>query len=312
MEIHRKELKRQARQAMALPRPPFWAVILAYLALTLGVNYLLALVPLPGGDAPGFHSTLFFLTIFYLLYKLVVEFGLKLWALWTWRRLNPGLGALLQGFSVAGRVILLELLLFARMFLWVFALSILAGFLLYFLPTLPLLVGWLLLLWIILLRYALAPYLLADRPDDGPGAAIGRSTQLMRGWCWQLAKLELSFLGWVILAYLLTVGVQALFLWQAGGFEMLFSLAPGQIADLPANYLFWSNGLQLMPLSQGEIDLFTLYYTTCGGFWCSLCCDLIQIPLLLWLLPYQQVARAGFYQARLQLQQDSAPPLPPL
>ena len=251
MEIHRKELKRQARQAMALPRPPFWAVILAYLALTLGVNYLLALVPLPGGDAPGFHSTLFFLTIFYLLYKLVVEFGLKLWALW-------------------------------------------------------------LLLWIILLRYALAPYLLADRPDDGPGAAIGRSTQLMRGWCWQLAKLELSFLGWVILAYLLTVGVQALFLWQAGGFEMLFSLVPGQIADLPANYLFWSNGLQLMPLSQAEIDLFTLYYTTCGGFWCSLCCDLIQIPLLLWLLPYQQVARAGFYQARLQLQQDSAPPLPPL
>ena len=35
---------------------------------------------------------------------------------------------------------------------------------------------------------------------------------------------------------------------------MLFSLAPGQIADLPANYLFWSNGLQLMPLSQAEID----------------------------------------------------------
>ena len=33
-------------------------------------------------------------------------------------------------------------------------------------------------------------------PDDGPAAPIFRSAALMRGWKWDLFKLELSFLGW--------------------------------------------------------------------------------------------------------------------
>lgn len=50
MEIDRKELKRRARADMGAAKPPFWAVLLAYLLLTTGVSDLLYLVPLPGGD----------------------------------------------------------------------------------------------------------------------------------------------------------------------------------------------------------------------------------------------------------------------
>ena len=47
MELDRRELKHQAREAMSLPRPPFWIVTLLYLLMTLGVNYLLSALPFP-------------------------------------------------------------------------------------------------------------------------------------------------------------------------------------------------------------------------------------------------------------------------
>ena len=41
----------------------------------------------------------------------------------------------------------------------------------------------------------MAPYLLLDRPELGPGAAVRDSVVLMKGWKWELFKLDLSFLG---------------------------------------------------------------------------------------------------------------------
>ena len=49
MEIDRKELKRQARERMALTDPKFWMVALTFLAMTTGVSWLISLIPLPGG-----------------------------------------------------------------------------------------------------------------------------------------------------------------------------------------------------------------------------------------------------------------------
>ena len=57
----------------------------------------------------------------------------------------------------------------------------------------------------IMLRYAMAPYLLADYPDDGAGAAVRRSVEMMRGRKWELFKLYVSFLGWELLGVLLTL-----------------------------------------------------------------------------------------------------------
>ena len=102
MEIDRKELKRRARADMGAAKPPFWAVLLAYLLLTTGVSDLLYLVPLPGGD--GIPTTSIFLSVLITLYLWVMSFGLDLWSLWTTRHLDPGMNALFQGFSGAGHL----------------------------------------------------------------------------------------------------------------------------------------------------------------------------------------------------------------
>lgn len=49
MEIDRRELKRQAREAIRGSRPSFWVVTLVYLLMTTGVSTLAGLlVPAPG------------------------------------------------------------------------------------------------------------------------------------------------------------------------------------------------------------------------------------------------------------------------
>ena len=226
MEIDRRELKHRAREAMGAASPPFWLVTLVYVLMTTGVNLVVHLVTTMTTDpASGFSQTGFFLSLLTVMYRLVVAFGFQLWCLWTVRRLSPGLGSLIQGFSVWGRVLWMEILIYLRVFLTCFVLLFAVLFLaaalfpnlLYQLYS-PLLLANLLtvpvslLIWVLMLRYSLAPYLLADHPDDGASAAVRRSTELMRGWTWELFKLEFSFLGWMAVNFVLSFLVQLYFL----------------------------------------------------------------------------------------------------
>ena len=303
MEIDRKELKRQARERMALTDPKFWLVALAYLAMTTGVSWLFSLIPTPGAGTspvPYIDTVQIFLQLLLILYQTVVQFGLCLWALWTWRQLDPGIGSLMQGFSVAGRVLLMELGIFLRILGWYFlaamALSV---------PFTMVVVGvgdygmrWtfvclfalclFIALYAISLRYALAPYLLADRPDDGASAHIFRSVELMRGWKWELFKLEFSFLGWELINLVLSSAVVLLLFHQAG-----LLTAEAQMAGT------WLD------------QVIDLYYSMPV----TVLKTLVTVPLSLWLLPYRSVAQAGFYDARLlAASQDThqLPEMPPL
>ncbi len=74
-------------------------------------------------------------------------------------------------------------------------------------------------LWTILLlipgivasySYAMAPFILAKNPEMGGNAAIKASKELMRGHRWELFCLDLSFIGWNLLA-LVTFGISSLF-----------------------------------------------------------------------------------------------------
>lgn len=60
-------------------------------------------------------------------------------------------------------------------------------------------------------RYRMAPYLLVDNPDIGIGEAIRQSKEMMRGHKGELFVLDLSFIGWIILASL-TFGIGVLWL----------------------------------------------------------------------------------------------------
>lgn len=316
MEIDRKELKARAREAMALPRPKFWVVALVYFLMTTGVSNLLSLLTFSEDSVAGFNTLAFFAAVFLGLYSVVVGFGHNLWSLWTVRRLDPGLGSLIQGFSVAGRVILMEILIGIKSFLWCIPLTF--GFLCLVLmmpaayaPAFLLLY---LTVWAIMLRYALAPYLLADRPDDGAGAAVRRSVELMRGWTWELLKLELSFMGWVLLSFALSAAATALVLWQNGFFQLLSAFPAGQLPELVSGYQLWQNGLELegITIVQQQVELYSLYASVSNSLWTVLLSDLFILPLFLWLTPYRSVARAGFYEARLQAEQERIPPMPPL
>ena len=58
--------------------------------------------------------------------------------------------------------------------------------------------------------YRLVPYILADDPSVTPKAAISISRDLMRGQKWRAFVLDLSFIGWDLLA-LLTLGILGIF-----------------------------------------------------------------------------------------------------
>ena len=296
MEIDRRELKRQAREAMKLPVPRFWLVTLIYLLATTGVSMAAEYIPM--GDAQsGLGFTSLFLSILISLYTMVVRFGFQLWSLWTHRRLDPGLGSLMQGFSVSGRVILMEIQIFLCTMGWSLVLSIAAGvpmgLMLLFAGDLPFLFIILMLFWagvviiastLIRLRYCMAPFFLADCPEDGSTAAVRRSVDMTKGWKWELFKLEVSFWGWDILNFLLSLLVLVPFL--AAHVSLLFSLDLNTV-----------NGT-LQTIQQVIYDPLPYILST-----------LVAVPLSLWLEPYRCVSRAGFYDARLQIQQESAPEL---
>ena len=288
MEIDRGELKFQARERMALTDPKFWVVALAYLVISL--------IPLPAGDASIIGS---FFQLLLQLYTTVVGFGLCLWSLWTYRQLDPGLNSLMQGFSVAGRVVLMELGIFVRVLGWYFlivmamtipfAAMILSQtyYLIGFAGTLLLATVLVVSLIALALRYAMAPYLLADRPDDGPTAPIYRSAALMRGWKMELFKLEFSFIGYDLINFLLSSLVLLALVGQAGLLNDVNILDP----------LWWTQVLSVI-YSAPAVILSTL----------------ATVPINLRLIPYRSVARAGFYDARMMAASNgiNRPEMPPL
>ena len=288
MELNRRELKAQARERMRETSPPFWLLTLVYLLLTTGVS---TLADLTGAAQftfpPSSGDTLpLFLYLLILLYTTVMSFGYQIWSLRVCRRQEAGYSALIDGFSMAGRVLLMELYIFGCMLCWALAFGTVGGLALF------LLMDWLPPVLLVLLfygavfgitlwisyRYALAPFLLMDRPEAGPFAAVRESVAMMRGWKWEYFKLDFSFFGWYLLNFLLSLGVELAFILPAV-LELL------QATEVDPALLI--NGLEL-------------------PWTAALLSTLIQVPLSLWLNPYLAITRAGFYQVRVQ--QAAAPP----
>lgn len=316
MEIDRKELKTRAKASMALTRPKFWVVSLTYLLLAVGVPFVINYLPVTGVGAA------LFLTLFSIMFRFVVDFGLDLWSLWTCRRLDPGLDSLIQGFSVVGRVLMMNLGIYARVFCWTLvailavAMVIPVALLTESLSvavtvSLVVMVAVYVAVWVISMRYSLAPYLLADRPDDGSTAAIRRSVELMRGWKFELFKLEFSFLGWYILQEILSGLMLAFLLWQSGFFTAVLAFSGADLTALISGWISLTQGVSpdVMGLAPAVVEALDLFTGTVGSTAADLLTQLITLPVLLFFTPYLSVTRAEFYNARLLLQKDNAPEL---
>ena len=291
MELDRKALKARVRERMREAQPPFWLVTVAFLLMTTGVSTAgklsgAAYIALP----PGPEDTIpMFLALLIGLLTVVFQFGYQNWALDLYRGREPGYGALLDGFSIAGRLVLMEVYIAVYTTLW--ALAVMLPACLVIIALLPTMAAFLLLSLalplaaqvvtaVVSYRYAMAPYRLMDHPELGPFSAIRGSVAMMRGWKWQLFRLDLTFLGWFVLNLVLSTGVQLPFLWAA--------LQP----------------ILQTGVSSGDVLLSTQLELSWAAVLLSV---LIQIPVTLWLTPCRTISYAGFYQA---LTDRPAPPPP--
>ena len=234
MKPDRKQLKREARDAMRQARPaPFWVtLVLVGIMLVLGVltrsldgtldavrtmyaaareGVLVYVEPVPTG---GFVGGL--LSMALQVMTMVMGVGFTLYALRVWRRERAGCGDLFDGFGVFLRAIWIHLLLTLLMMMWslvymlpVTSLIVTTG------QTWPLLAGLPLLAPGVVASYAyrLAVYLMLDNPGASCWHCIRLSRQIMRGHKWQAFVLDLSFLGWLLLCVALPVVGLILLVW---------------------------------------------------------------------------------------------------
>ena len=121
------------------------------------------------------------------LFRGVVAAGLSIFALNTLRRKEASLWNLLDGFGRFFPLLILLILMRFLLSFW-FYLLVIPGILAYY-------------------RYRLAVYLLIDHPELNAFQCLLLSGQVMRGKKWELFLLDLSFLGWALLAMLpLSIG----------------------------------------------------------------------------------------------------------
>ncbi len=201
----RGEMKQRARYLLATTRPHPCLVTLALLAFGWIVNYLAQkiggqpiLVDLNAVEALDFRNmvridlanTEFVPTAILIAFQLVIiilSFGYTGYLLRVVRGEASGVGNLLDGFGIAGRAIVLTI--------FIDVLVALASTLL-FVPGI-----------ILSYAYAMARRLQMDHPDWSPVRCMRESRYMMRGHKWDFFVLQLSFLGWFILATIPGVSV---------------------------------------------------------------------------------------------------------
>lgn len=154
-----------------------------YLQYMMNGNYDYALQYLDTMKPP-FHSVA--LDVVLRILMSVVSAGFIIFLLNTIRSTGPCFGNLLDGFGILLKIILLNILEAVFIALW----SLLLGF--------PGIIAY--------YRYSQAIYLLIDDPSKSPMQCIRESKAMMKGHKWELFVLDLSFLGWFLLASLPVFG----------------------------------------------------------------------------------------------------------
>ena len=157
-------------------------------------------------NVPVFLLTAFFPTVGWIsgLYILFVEgplvLGYSLFALNLFRNNEPKIEQMFYGFEKFSKAFRLLLMIGLLVILW--SLPMIPGMLIVI--TVPWLFPILLLLMIPIvmacIRYSLAFFVLADHPEAGVMECISRSKALMAGNKMKYFLLQLSFIGWVLLA----------------------------------------------------------------------------------------------------------------
>jgi len=213
--MDRTLIKSQAKALVLSRRKPVLISTALYLALMLLLSYLSMRLQLPPADKlallterftelmlqgdyetaynlvgsfePSFLESLVSAALSYLL--AILAFGYLLLLYRTVHGQEPSPGMLLDGFALWMKVLLVELIsrLVVTLGLWAF---LIPGILVFY-------------------SYRMAPYLLASHTDYGVVDCLRESRQRMRGHRLELFLLDLSFLGWLLLAFVPILGLLA-------------------------------------------------------------------------------------------------------
>jgi uncharacterized membrane protein len=198
MRISRPAIKQNARKLIRETKPSPMLVGLAYLGiayilqvLSISVSgqyrtYLDTMEQLMLGNydyvpsIPQISPPAALLGLAIALLMLVMSMGFTIYALRVARQEKSGVGNLFDGFAIFFRLLWLSILMEVFIFLWA---------LLLFIPGI-----------IAAYRYRMAVYLLIENPGMSALDCIRESKRMMDGHKAELFVLDLSFLGWNLLA----------------------------------------------------------------------------------------------------------------
>ena len=304
MNINRAALKQRAREAIRTARPNALLVTLVYLVLItvlpLVVNLIIpnpvqTLASLPTDLSPevsaaitvsafsGLGMLSFFISLLITLFTWVMQVGYSAYALRLRRGQEAGYQTLFDYFHIAGRVILANLLTAIFSGLWTFLFALPYSLLLFLFAMMggdtiltvvvvvALTIVFVVFLAIFLSRYALVNFLLADRPSYTAMDSIRESKVQMRGRCSQYFVLQLSFIGWYLIIFVLA----------SIALSISTAILMNSLILSGTSYLSsWSLALDAATSSSLYMVLSTV----------------LTLPLSLWLEPYIAVTNAGFYE----------------
>ena len=172
--INRKALKQDVRTQLKDAQVSPKAMVALYSGLTLVLNMLSYV------GTTGFLAT--FLSILTALLTMVLASGFALYCMAVRRGERSEFLTLFDGFSFAGKVIAVNLLMYLYITLWT---------LLFVIPGI-----------IAAYRYRFALFNLYENPDISPFEALNMSKRQTTGYKLQLFLMDFSYIGWLLLAAL--------------------------------------------------------------------------------------------------------------
>lgn len=178
--IDRKQLKQEMKELLRSAQVSPRGMTCLYLALVLVLNLADSFMGLMN---PGLLGT--FISILTGLMSMVLASGFVMYCMAIRRGERAEYLTLFDGFSFVGKVILLNIVIYLFTFFWS---------LLFVIPGI-----------IAAYRYRFALYNLYENPGIGVMEALNMSKQQTLGYKGQLFMLDLSYIGWLLLASLTSV-----------------------------------------------------------------------------------------------------------
>lgn len=234
-------------------------------------------------------------TVVVAIFSSIMSYGYCRYALEVYRReAYTGVGSIFKGFSRFGAAVGSSVMVGIFSLLWgllIYGVDVLITVLVLVLTDgsrvgtwaglIVLFIAAALIHAIVTYRYCLTPYFVMDNGKLPALQAINASVQAMKGNVWKRFVLDLSFLGWELLRWLITIAVAFV-----GGILTLL-IAGNSIGVLThldqGGGAYAQVGIALVGLIVA-ISLTTIVAV------------LAQMPLELWLVSYRNVSYAGFYQ----------------